>query len=245
MAKKTDNSEQSTLTAEAFIKELEEFQSEDELKKLEKFFKGDDGETKALGVKFGNVFKTAKIYTRLSPDEIEKLLESKYYEVRMGAVSIMDYQAKDKKTTPERKKKLYELYLRRHDRLNNWDFVDRGAVSIVGEYLVERDRKVLYKLAKSGDPWERRTAIVSTYAFIKKGQMEDTFQIAEILIDDDHELINKAVGSWIREAGKKDRDKLLDFLDKHGKTMPRVTLRMAVEKLEPKQREYYMKLGKQ
>ena len=244
MAKKTDKSEPPLLTAEAFIKELEKFQSEDELKKLEKFFKGADGETKALGVKFGNVFKTAKRYTAMALNEIEKLLESKYYEVRMGAVSIMDYQAKDKKTTPERKKELYQLYLRRHDRLNNWDLVDRGAYNIVGEYLLDKDRSILYDLSKSTDPWERRTAIVSTYAFIKKGQVEDTFKIAEILVKDDHELINKAVGSWIREAGRKDPDKLLDFLDKHGKTMPRVTLRMAVEKLDPKQREYYMQLGK-
>ncbi|MFZ7334325.1 DNA alkylation repair protein [Streptococcus pluranimalium] len=241
MVKKQENQD-IVLTAEAFIDTLKELKTEKELKKLEKYFKGEDKETQAFGVKFGDVFKIAKKYKSMSIEEIEKLLESKYYEIRMGAVSIMDYQAKDKKTTPEKKKELFDLYLRRHDRLNNWDFVDRGAYNIIGEYLIDKDRKILYQLAESDDPWERRTAIVSTYAFIKKGQVEDTFKIAEILLYDEHELINKAVGSWIREAGKKDREKLLAFLDQHGKSMPRVTLRMAIEKLDPEQRYYYMKL---
>lgn len=230
------------LTAEDFINALTELRTEKELEKLEKFFHGDDGETQALGIKFGDVFKTAKKYMSMPLEEIEKLLENNYYEIRMGAVSIMDYQAKDKKTTPERKKELFDLYLRRHDRLNNWDFVDRGAYNIIGEYLVDKDRKILYRLAESDNPWERRTAIVSTYAFIKKGQVDDTFKIAKILLHDEHELINKAVGSWIREAGKKDMEKLLTFLDQHGKTMPRVTLRMAIEKLDPEKRSYYMTL---
>ena len=107
---------------------------------------------------------------------------------------------------------------------------------------MDKDRKILYQLAKSDDPWERRTAIVSTYAFIKKGQVDDTFKLAEILLHDEHELIKKAVGSWIREAGKKDREKLLEFLDRHGRTMPRVTLRVALEKLDAEQRKYYMNL---
>mgnify|MGYP001563946265 FL=1 len=97
-------------------------------------------------------------------------------------------------------------------------------------------------MAKSKDTWERRTSIVSTYAFIKRGQIEDTFKIAEILINDKEELINKAVGSWIREAGKKDKEKLTSFLDKFAMTMPRVTLRYAIEKLDKQQREYYLSL---
>ena len=133
------------------------------------------------------------------------------------------------------------MYLIRHDRLNNWDFVDRGAYNIIGEYLLNKPKDILYKLAKSKNTWERRTSIVSTYAFIKKGQIDETFKIAEILINDDHELINKAVGSWIREAGKKDEQKLTSFLDKFALTMPRATLRYAVEKLDKSQKEYYLK----
>lgn len=130
--------------------------------------------------------------------------------------------------------------MKRHDRLNNWDFVDRGAYNIVGEYLMDKPRDILYKLALSKDPWERRTAIVSTYAFIKKGQLEDTFKIAETLTNDDHELVNKAVGSWIREAGKKDQDALIAFLDKHAASIPRVTLRYATEKLDQEIKNHFM-----
>nr|WP_299000082.1 DNA alkylation repair protein [uncultured Allomuricauda sp.] len=137
------------------------------------------------------------------------------------------------------------MYLSRHDRLNNWDFVDRGSYNIIGEFLMDKPRDILYKLAKSDDIWERRTAMVSTYAFIKKNQLDDTFQIADILINDHEELINKAVGSWIREAGKKDENRLKSFLDKHAKTMPRVTLRYAIEKLDKPTKEYYLNLKKE
>jgi 3-methyladenine DNA glycosylase AlkD len=174
--------------------------------------------------------------------EIEILLDSDFYEIRMGAVSIMDFQAKHKKTTIQRKKELFELYLKRHNRLNNWDFVDRGAYNIIGEFLLDKPREILYQLAISKNIWERRTAIVSTYAFIKKGQIDDTFKIAEILLNDEEELINKAVGSWIREAGKKDKIKLTDFLNQFAPTMPRVTLRYAIEKLDKQEKDFYLKL---
>ncbi len=231
------------MTAKQFIKELGKFKKHRELDKVSKFFKGNDGVTKAFGVKFGDVFKVAKQFTEMPLNEINKLLDSEYYEIRMGAVSIMDFQAKDKKTTGKRRKELYELYLSRHDRLNNWDFVDRGAYNIIGEYLTDKPRDILYDLAKSENLWERRTAIVSTYAFIKKNDLDDTFRIAEILINDKEELINKAVGSWIREAGKKNEERLIKFLDKYASSMPRVTLRYALEKLSDDKKKYYMQKG--
>ncbi len=232
------------LTARAFLEKLKILVSEKETHKVQKFFKGNDGKTKALGVKFGDVFRLAKEFTLMPLPEIEVLLESHFYEVRMGAVSIMDFQARSKKTSIVRKKELYELYLSRHDRLNNWDFVDRGSYNIIGEYLFDKPRDILYELAKSDDPWERRTAIVSTYAFIKKNDLDDTFKIAEILIHDQHELINKAVGSWLREAGKKDAERLRRFLDQYAASMPRVTLRYAIEKFDQATRTHYMALGK-
>lgn len=230
------------MTAKEFIKELSKLKSEKELNKAEKFFKGNDGKTKSFGVKFGDVFKLAKKFRLMNLDEINELLDSDYYEVRMGAVSIMDYQAREKKLPENRRKELYELYLNRHDRLNNWDFVDRASYNVIGRYLEDKPRDILYELAKSDNVWERRTAIVSTYHFIKSAELEDTFKVAEILINDKYELINKAVGSWIREAGKKDENKLKIFLDKYASTMPRVTLKYAVEKLDKETKEYYMKL---
>lgn len=230
------------MTAKDYITRLSEFKSEERLDVVKKFFKGNDGSTKAFGVKFGDVFKTAKEFTEMSLSEINKLLDNEHYEIRMGAVSIMDFQAKSKKTPESRKKELFDLYLSRHDRLNNWDFVDRGSYNIIGEYLMDKPRDILYALAKSENIWERRTAIVSTYAFIKKGQLDDTFNVAEILINDKEELINKVVGSWIREAGKKDENRLKRFLDKYAGTMPRVTLRYAIEKFDKSTREYYLNL---
>lgn len=232
------------MTANEFIIKLSKFKSKKEIYKVEKLFNKYDSTTRALGIRFGDIFRTAKEFSEMNLSEIDKLLDSEFYEIRMGAVSIMDFQAKSKKTSEIRKEKLFNLYISRHDRLNNWGFVDRGAYNIIGEYLINRPRDVLYELAKSEDVWRRRTAIVSTYAFIKRGEIDDTFNIAEILINDKEEFVNKAVGSWIREAGKKNQQKLIIFLDKYAMTMPRVTLRYAIEKLPKQTKEYYLNLYK-
>ena len=134
--------------------------------------------------------------------------------------------------------------LRRHDRINNWDLVDLGATFVIGRYLFDKPRNILYKLACSKDMWERRTAIVSTSYFIRNKQVDDTFNIAELLVDDEHDLIHKAAGGWIREAGKQARQKLFDFLEKHAASLPRTFLRYAIEHLDKKQKEYYMDMKK-
>lgn len=180
------------------LKALREKKPTDNLR----YFTDKNGTTKSIGIRMSNIFKLAKEFIGMPLNEIRKLLDSEFYEARMGAVSIMDFQARNKKTSPERKKELFELYIKKHDRINNWDLVDRSAPYVVGGYLFERPRKILYKLAKSKDPWERRTAIVSTYFFIRQNEIDDTFKIAELLVNDKHELVQKAVGSWIREAGK-------------------------------------------
>ncbi|MES2645951.1 MAG: DNA alkylation repair protein [Bacteroidota bacterium] len=208
--------------------------------KNEKYFRGTDKENRCLGAKMGNIFTLAKAFIDLPLQEINKLLDSEYYEVRMGAVSIMDFKARDKKTTEEAKKDLFSLYIKRHDRINNWDLVDRSAPYVVGGYLADKSRAILYKLATSKNVWERRTAIVSTYYFIRKNEIDDTFKIAEMLINDNHEYIHMAVGSWIREAGKRDEQKLLNFLEKYAATMPRITLRYAVEKLSKELKSKYL-----
>ena len=230
------------ITAENFIDRLKEQRSGKEAENVMRYFKGNDEQTEALGVRFGNIFKLAKEFKDLSIREINKLLDSKYYEVRLAAVSVMDFQARDKKTPESRRKELFDLYIKRHDRLNNWDFVDRAAPSVVGNYLRSKPRDILYKLAKSRDVWKRRTSIVSSYAFIREGDVEDTFKIGEMLVHDKHEMINMAVGSWIRTAGTKDKTLLKKFLDKYAATMPRVTLRYAIEKLDPATRKYYMRM---
>ena len=195
---------------------------------------------KILGVSIGKIFPIAKKFVDMPLTDVEKLLDSPYYEVRMGAVSIMDFQARAKRITPEQRKDLYDLYIRRHDRINNWDLVDRAAPHVVGGYLADKPRDALYKLACSRNPWERRTAIVSTWYFIRANDVDDTFAIAEILVKDKHELVQKGVGSWLREAGKRDQKQLLRFLDKHAGSMPRTMLRYAVEKLPAAQRAKFL-----
>src|SRR5262245_33138904 len=236
------------ITAVEFVKKLKAHCSPEELKKIQRYFKTGAGEygegDEFLGVRMGQVFSLAKEFIGMTPDEIEKLLESPIHEVRVGAVSIMDWQARGKKTSVERRKELFDLYMRRHDRINNWDLVDRSAPYVVGGYLVDKPRDVLYKLAHSKNVWERRTAIVSTYYFIRLGDVTDTFKIAEMLLNDDHDLIHKATGGWLREAGKKDQKKLLSFLDKYAATMPRTALRYAIEHLDKKQRDHYMDMKK-
>ena len=136
------------------------------------------------------------------------------------------------------------LYIDNHKWIDDWGMVDRAAPYVVGGFLYDKDRKPLYKLAKSANPMERRTSIVSTYYFIRKDEIDDTFKIAEILVNDSEHFVQTAVGSWIREAGKRDEDRLKAFLDRHAATMPRVSLRFAVEKFELNIRKYYLGLGK-
>ena len=193
-------------------------------------------------VGMGQIFALAKELMDMPPKEIDKLLESSIHKVRAGAVSIMDWQARSKKTSSERRKELFDLYINRHDRIDNWDLVDRSAPYVVGGYLSDKPRDILYELARSENPWERRTAITATYYFIRQGDVDDTFRIAESLLHDPHDLVQKAVGGWVREAGKKDLSKLFAFLDKYAATMPRTILRYAIEHLEQKQKKHYMEL---
>lgn len=235
-----------SISAEQFVKRLRAYRSPDELRKIQRYFKSGEGQygqgDEFIGVRMGQVFALAKEFIDIVPGQIELLLESPIHEVRAGAVSIMDFQARNKKTPDRRRKELFDLYIRRHDRINNWDLVDRSAPYVVGGYLFDKPPDSLYKLARSRNVWKRRTAIVSTYYFIREGDLADTFKIAEMLLNDKHDLIHKAIGGWLRAAGEKDRQRLLSFLDRHAATMPRIALRYAIEHLDRKKRDHYLSL---
>ncbi len=239
---------QPTLTAKEFIERLKALQSDVELKKIQRYFKSGDGEygagDKFMGVKMGSLFVLAKEFAGMPVKELEKLLESPIHEVRAGAISIMDKESRNKKIDTCRLEEMYKLYLRRHDRVNNWDLVDLGCLYMTGCYLFNRSHSILYKLARSKNIWERRTAILSTCYFIRQGDVDDTFKIAELLVKDKEDLIHKATGWMLRFAGDKDKQKLKSFLDKYAATMPRTLLRYSIEKLDKKQREYYMNMKK-
>jgi 3-methyladenine DNA glycosylase AlkD len=236
------------VNAEQFVKKLKTHRSLNELKKIQRYFKSGEGEygegDKFIGVRMGQVFKLGKEFIEMSPAEIEKLLESEIHEVRAGALSIMGQQARSKKTSEDRRKELFGLYMRRHDRVNNWDLVDLGALYVVGPYLIDKPRDILYKLARSKNIWERRTAIVGTGPLIRQGEVADTFKIAELLLKDEQDLIHKATGWMLRTTGGVDRQRLLSFLDKHAAKMPRTLLRYSIEKLDKKQRDYYLGMKK-
>lgn len=198
----------------------------------------------SVRVAMRQIFGLAKEFVAMAPDQIEQLLDRPEHDARVGAVSVMDWQARSRSTPAARRRELYELYLRRHDRIDSWDLVDRSAPSVVGGYLVDKPREQLYALARSANEWERRTAIVATYAFIRQGDIDDTFGVAELLVDDATENVQRAVGGWVREAGKRDRQRLVDFLDRHATTMPRTALRYAVEHLGADERKHYLGLRK-
>jgi len=190
------------------------------------------------------IFSLAKKYEKTPVFEVVKLLREKDDNHRLGAVSILDWKARNNKTSKDERQDIYRAFIDNHKWIDNWGLVDRAAPYVVGRYLHDKDRKQLYNLAKSKNPLERRTAIVSTYYFIRKNEVEDTFKIAEILINDTDEYVQKAVGSWIREAGKRDEKTLKIFLDKYAADMPRITLRYAIEKFAPETRDYYLNLKK-
>ncbi len=190
----------------------------------------------------GQIFALAKECQEMSPVEIERLLESPIHAVRVGAVSVMDWQARNRKTPAIRRRELYELYLRRHDRIDTWDLVDRSAIHVVGEYLADKSRAPLYELARSAMPMERRTAILSTFAFIRRDQLDDTLAIAEILVLDPEDTVHKAVGWMLREVGKHDPDRLAAFLEARAASMPRIMLRYAIERLDKPERDRYLRM---
>lgn len=235
----------SKYTANTFTEELKSDQSDAEKVKIRRYFKSDNPKNRVIGVRMKTTFELAKEYSaHISLEEIKKLLESPYYECRMGAVSIMDFQVRSKKVNKEYRSARFELYLNLHHHINNWDFVDRAAPRVIGSFLYDYNipRNLLYNLASSDDPWERRTAIVSTAWFIKNGDLEDTFKIAELLLDDPHEYVQKAVGSWVRHAGKQDTERLLKFLELHITRIKPGTLMIMMEHLNKKQKEYIRNL---
>lgn len=239
-------SEPARTTADQFLERLQELRSDTEQQKYGRYFKHGPGDYAEgdffIGVRMGAVFELGKQFVGMELPQIEALLDLEIHEARAGAVKIMALQASAKKVTDELRRSLFELYLRRHDRINNWDLVDLGAARVVGGWLVDRPRDVLYSLARSENIWERRTAIVATSWFLRTGDTDDTFAIAEVLLNDKEDLIHKATGGWLRDAGRRDRPRLLEFLDVHAATMPRTALRYAIEHLDKPGRDHYLRM---
>lgn len=193
-----------------------------------------------LGIRVPETRKIARRFKELSLREAEQLLHSDFHEERLCTLII--FVNRSKKADPQELEEIYQLYLKNTAYINNWDLVDTSAEHIVGRYLEDNDRAILYELAKSNNLWERRIAIMSSFHFIKNNDFDDTLAIAEILLDDEHDLIHKAVGWMLREVGNRDLKTEEAFLDRHIHNMPRTMLRYAIEKIPEEKRQYYLKL---
>ncbi|HEY1064019.1 MAG TPA: DNA alkylation repair protein [Candidatus Saccharimonadales bacterium] len=215
-----------------------------------RFFKAGPGEyaegDQFLGVTVPHVRLVAKRYADLSLTEIELLLTSKWHEERLLALIILVQQTK--KANESTRQQIFEFYLAHTAYINNWDLVDTSAGYVVGVWLDGRPEKmsVLKHLAQSESLWERRIAMIATFAYIKQGRADEALIIAEILLYDKHDLIQKAVGWMLREIGKRvDGVLLTEFLDMYAATMPRTSLRYAIEHFTPETRRHYLLLAKQ
>ena len=208
-----------------------------------KFFKAGKGEygegDRFLGVTVPNIRAIAKLHKDISIEEIQDLIQSEWHEVRLCALIMM--VEKSKKKDEALRKELFNLYLSQTKRINNWDLVDLSCRFIIGEYLLDKSRDILYQLAQSPLLWDNRIAIVSTYAFIRKGQLEDTYALSDLMMPHPHDLMHKAIGWMLREAGKRDSERLYDYVMSHRADMPRTMLRYAIEKFSPKERAILMK----
>jgi 3-methyladenine DNA glycosylase AlkD len=191
-----------------------------------------------IGVRVPAIRKVAKEFKSLPLPEVVRLLHSKIHEERLAALVILVLQTA--KGDAETRKRVYDLYLANTKHINNWDLVDLSAPQLVGAYLEDKSRKPLFRLAKSPWLWDRRIGILATFHFIRRGDLDDTLKIAEMLLGDKQDLIHKAVGWMLREVGKRDQAVLEAFLQEHCLAMPRTMLRYAVERFPETKRRAYL-----
>jgi 3-methyladenine DNA glycosylase AlkD len=223
-------------------KELRELADKETAEHSQRFFKtgkGQYGEGDVfLGIRVPVLRQTAKKYISAPLSVCQGLLKSRYHEERLFALILLVLAYK--KADPDGQKRIYNFYLGNTRYVNNWDLVDLSAQYIVGDYLRNRDKKPLYRLAVSANLWERRIAIISTFDFIRHNEFSDALAISKILLSDTQDLIHKAVGWMLREVGNKDIAAEEAFLKKYYQSMPRTMLRYAIEKFEEKKRKSYL-----
>ena len=209
----------------------------------QRFFKtgkGEYGEGDVfIGLSVPQQRKLAKEFLELGFDDIEILLSNKIHEYRLTGFFILVY--KFEKANKEGKKNIVDFYLKNIDSANNWDLIDCISDKLLGKYLIDKNKEILYEFAESDNLWKKRIAIISTFEFIKNNKFDDSLKISEMLLTDNHDLIHKAVGWMLREIGKKNQEVLENFLKKHYKNMHRTTLRYAIEKFDEAKRRAYLK----
>ena len=194
-----------------------------------------------LGIKVPVQRQIAKKYLNLSLEDLQRLLDSSIHEHRFVALVILRDKYKKAKKNHVERMRIFHFYLKNARRINNWDLVDVSAPNIVGDFSVRESNEMIRHLAKSDNLWEKRIAMISTFAYIKKGSLGETLAVADILLKDEHDLIHKAVGWALREVGKKNPEILEIFLKTRYKEMPRTMLRYSIEKFDNNKRQRYLK----
>jgi len=231
-----------TITARAAGRMLRQHAEPGAAAILQRFFKTGPGEygegDRFIGVKVPATRRVCRECRGMALDEVERLLRSKIHEERLLALLILVDRFAAADLTGRRR--LFDFYLRHTDFINNWDLVDASAPQIVGAYLRDRSKAPLIRLARSRSVWERRIAMIATYDGIRRGELEATFRIADLLLDDEHDLIHKAVGWMLREAGKRDGRAARHFLASRYRSMPRTALRYAIERFPEQERKRYL-----
>lgn len=213
---------------------------------LMRFFKTGPGQygegDKFLGIKVPVTRSVVKeCWKDVGFKELEECIMSKYHEIRLAALLTLVQIFAHAKKNPELQEQCVDFYLLHTDRINNWDLVDLSCYELIGTWLLDKDRTLLYDLARNGrNIWEQRIGMVSTMQFIRHGQTADTYAIADILLNHKHDLIQKAVGWLLREAGKRDADELRRWLQPRANTMPRTALRYAIEKFPDSERRFWL-----
>ena len=221
------------------FKKLSEQERAAHLQKYFKTGKGEYGEGDVfLGLRVPTIRNIAKKLNTISIDETEEFLQSPYHEISLFALFVIIDLFK--KAKEKDRKKIYDLYLKNTNFINNWDLVDASSPTILGGYLFDKNRSLLYDLANSDNLWKQRIAIIATLYFIRRNDFYDTLAISEILLLHHHDLIHKAVGWMIREVGKRDKDLAITFLLKHYTEMPRTMLRYAIEKFDEDLRQQFL-----
>ena len=226
------------------VKEVKKFSDPEKPKKLYKFFKafpGGYGEgDKFYGISMPNLRNIARDYKNLDLEELQKLFENEYHEIRMLGLIILIKQFELKKNI-DRREEFVEFYLKNIEYYNNWDLIDVSAPKILGEYLLNKEKNLIYELAESNDLWKQRIAMLTTFTFIRNRKFEDCLKLAEMYLSHPHDLIHKATGWMLREIGNRHRPTESKFLKKYYQKMPRTMLRYSIEKYPEEERQKYLK----
>jgi 3-methyladenine DNA glycosylase AlkD len=229
---------------EKIKKELKKYASRERADHSARFFKTGKGEYSEgdlfLGISNPDIYRVANKYKKeITLEDVIYFLRHQIHDYRILAIDILKY--KYQKGDDQSKKEIVDIYLRNKEHINNWDLVDISAPHILGDWLIGKDKNILYELMEEDSLWSKRIAIISTFAFIRNEEYEDTLKLSEKLLDHEHDLIHKAVGWMLREVWKRDKDIAETFIKKHYKNIPRTALRYAIEKMEESKRQRFLK----